>query len=178
MIKVSKPFLQLIEPIKGLLLFLFLSFLVVTLWKVVNLDKILWDFLLPLNKTLILIESPINYFFVSTVFSIESTFNIDTIKFENGYSLIEDPLCSGLKQVIQFSIIMAFYPGPWRKKIWYIPSGWIILLIAAIFHLVILSITLALSPDHYNTFHEHFSRWFFFGVFFLLWLFWEEKFVV
>lgn len=168
---------QLIAPIKGILFFLFLSLAVVVLWKVINLDGLLWNILLPANRKLILFESPVNYFFVSKVFQIQSVFKLDTITFKNGYSLIEDPLCTGLKQVIQFSIIMLVYSGPFRKKIWYLPCSWLVLIVAAIFHLVILSLTLAVNPQNYNAFHEHISRWFFFGIFFLLWLLWEEKIV-
>ena len=113
---------QFIKPINGLILFLVLSFLVVTLWKLFNLDNLLHDFLFPVNRKLILFESPINYFIVSKILSIGSTFKIDTIIFNNGYSLIEDPLCTGLKQIVQFSIIMIFYPGPIKNKLWYIQA--------------------------------------------------------
>jgi exosortase/archaeosortase family protein len=165
-----------IRPLNGLLIFLLLATATVGLWKLFRLDEHLFNLLLPVQNFLIGIQAPVTYWIVTRVFAIPATFNIDTLYFMNGQALQEQPLCTALKQVFQMTLILILYPGPWKHKLWYIPVSSFFLLISAVIHLLILAVTLAEIPEHYSFMHLYISRWFFFGVYFLIWLYWEEKF--
>lgn len=43
--------------------------------------------------------------------------------FPNTYAILVNGSCSGLKQFIQFALLMILFPGPWKHKLWFIPTG-------------------------------------------------------
>ena len=47
--------------------------------------------------------------------------------FKNNSYVGVNQSCSGLKQILQFVILMLVYPGPWRQKLWFIPAGALII---------------------------------------------------
>lgn len=120
-------------------------------------------------------EIKLSNFIIYHILTIHSESDGAIIKIPNGRSIELVTGCTGLKQIIQLSIILIFIPGPGKKKIWYIPLSAIILFLAAIIHFLILTVTLYKAPDFFTFFHDHVSRWFFFLVFFLVWVYWEEK---
>ncbi|WP_255489725.1 exosortase/archaeosortase family protein [Dysgonomonas sp. 25] len=112
--------------------------------------------------------------------------------------------CTGLKQLLMFSFIIAFYFGPVKKKLWYIPLAALILLTINIVRLAIIFVIIKdpfpewfihvnewyndrawvnsqaghhqFYKDWFNVFHRDILTWIYYdGVMFLLWLFWEEK---
>ena len=84
--------------------------------------------------------------------------------------------CSGLKQFLQWVILMGFFPGPWKKKLWFIPSGLIIIHLVNIFRISGLSILLEYYPQYWNFSHDYLFRPFFYVVMFAMWVIWVEKF--
>ncbi len=84
--------------------------------------------------------------------------------------------CSGLKQFLQFAILMILYPGTWKHKLWFIPSGILIIHITNIFRITGLSVILVKwSNQQYFTFsHDWLFRPFFYVVIFSMWVFWVE----
>lgn len=164
-----------LKPLKGLLIFLLLASAIIGLWKLFRIDDLLYSFLMPFQNFLISLQAPATHWIITKVFLVPSTFQVDTLIFNNGQALQEQPLCTALKQVFQMTLILLIYPGPWKHKLWYIPVSSLLLMVAAVIHLVILSLTLAKSPNIYPFIHLQISRWFFFGIYFLIWLFWEER---
>ena len=53
----------------------------------------------------------------------------------NGYVAVEGS-CSGLKQFYQWTVLMILFPGLWKKKLWYIPLGLLVIHIVNIFRIV------------------------------------------
>ena len=84
--------------------------------------------------------------------------------------------CSGLKQFLQWIVLMGFFPGPWKKKLWFIPSGLIIIHLVNIFRISGLSILLDYYPQHWQFSHDYLFRPFFYVVMFGMWIIWVEKF--
>lgn len=83
--------------------------------------------------------------------------------------------CSGLKQSFIWLIIMIVARGPWKKKLWFIPLG---LLCSYIFNVLrILLITLAMEhhPDWFELLHTYLFKYLFYGMQFLLWLWWTYR---
>jgi len=84
--------------------------------------------------------------------------------------------CSGLKQFLQWIVLMVFFPGPWKHKLWFIPFGLVIIHLVNIFRITGLTILLKYYPEHWQFTHDYLYRPFFYVVMFLLWVWWVEKF--
>lgn len=84
--------------------------------------------------------------------------------------------CSGLKQFLQWIVLMVFFPGPWKHKLWFIPSGLVVLHLVNIFRISALSALLLYLPEHWKFMHDWIFRPFFYVVMFVMWVLWVEKF--
>ncbi len=160
--------------LKGILLFLFISTIVIGGWKIAHLDDYLFVALSEFFKHLISVEIHLSQFLLNNVMGIQSTLENDVIQMPNKEALLMNPGCTGLKQIIQLFLIMMIYPGPLAKKIWYIPLASFVLLLSSIFHFVLLAVLLNAYPLQFAFFHDHLSRWIYFTIFFLAWLVWED----
>lgn len=85
--------------------------------------------------------------------------------------------CTAVKQLYIFIVIMAFYRGPWKKKLWYIPLGCVILWVYNIIRIASIAYLVSDHPERFDFLHEGLFRYIFYGLIFLLWMIWEEKFV-
>lgn len=83
--------------------------------------------------------------------------------------------CTAVKQLYIFLVIMLLFPGPWRKKLWYIPLGCLILIIYNIVRIAVICMLIKNHPERFEMLHEGVFRYIFYGLIFLLWLIWEEK---
>ena len=94
---------------------------------------------------------------------------------DNGYITINGS-CSGLKQFYQWIFLMILFPGPWKKKLWFIPLGLLVIHLVNIMRIIILSVILMNWPDQWHFSHDWILRPFFYVVIFVMWVVWEEKF--
>ncbi|MCD6178426.1 MAG: archaeosortase/exosortase family protein [Bacteroidales bacterium] len=85
--------------------------------------------------------------------------------------------CSGLKQILQISLLLLIFPGPWKHKLWYIPMGMIIIHLTNLFRIIGLAEVLVYLPDYWKFSHDNLFRPFFYVVIFTLWVIWVEKFM-
>ncbi|MDR0825013.1 MAG: exosortase/archaeosortase family protein [Prevotella sp.] len=112
--------------------------------------------------------------------------------------------CTGLKQLFMFAFIIAFYYGPAKKKLWYIPMSLLILIAVNILRLIVIFLIIRnpfpewfitvnewynnriwsnskenyiqFYTDWFNIFHRDIFTWLYYdGIIFILWLVWEEK---
>jgi exosortase/archaeosortase family protein len=83
--------------------------------------------------------------------------------------------CSGLKQLIQFTLLMLIFPGPWKKKLWFIPLGILVMHLTNIFRMVGLGVVMNNWPYQWDFFHDTIFRFIFYVVIFALWVWWVEK---
>jgi exosortase/archaeosortase family protein len=82
--------------------------------------------------------------------------------------------CSGLKQFAQFGILILLCPGKWYNKIWFIPSGIILIHITNIVRMVGLSMVIMNCPEYWEFTHNFLFKWLFYAVIFSLWVFWTD----
>ncbi|NDV79043.1 exosortase/archaeosortase family protein [Dysgonomonas sp. 511] len=130
--------------------------------------------------------------------------NGSTLHFEGSVYINIIWTCTGIKQVLMFSFIIACYFGPTKKKYWYIPLSALILIIINILRLVLIFIIIKepfpewfipfnewyngclwdntpstywqFYSDWFNLFHRDIFKWIYYdGIIFILWLIWEEK---
>jgi len=83
--------------------------------------------------------------------------------------------CSGLKQYIQFALLMILYPGPWKKKLWFIPLGLFVIYMTNVLRIVGLVVVLNINPGSFHFAHDNIFRPLFYVVIFLMWVYWVEK---
>lgn len=81
----------------------------------------------------------------------------------------------GLKQSIQFAILILVLAGPWRHKLWFIPLGIILLHFTNIFRILCMVIIAMHWPDQIHYAHDNYLRMLFYLVIFVLWIVWVEK---
>lgn len=113
--------------------------------------------------------------FIQHVLGMEITIVDRTMYWANeGYIAINHG-CSGLKQMIQFALLMMVFPGPWKHKLWYIPMGIFIVHLTNLFRIIGLAVVLVSVPDYWKFSHDYLFRPFFYVVIFSLWVYWVEK---
>ncbi|WP_035558999.1 exosortase X [Hymenobacter sp. IS2118] len=83
--------------------------------------------------------------------------------------------CNGLVLYALFAGFVAAFPGPWQRKLWYIPAG-----ITVIWFLNVLRVAaLALNQHYYQSsadFNHHYTFTFVvYGFIFALWMLWARR---
>jgi exosortase/archaeosortase family protein len=86
--------------------------------------------------------------------------------------------CTGIKQMSIFTGIIACYYGPWLKKLWYIPAGYLILTTYNIIRIGSICLLTNGHPERFDFLHDGILKWIYYIIIFLLWLYWEEKVVI
>jgi exosortase family protein XrtF len=115
--------------------------------------------------------------FVENVLRIEIT-RVDqtkTMYFTNNGYIAVNRSCSGFKQILQFVLLMLVFPGSWKRKLWFVPLGVVIVYLINIFRIVGLSVVIITLPEHWDFSHDYVFSPFFYVVIFMLWVWWVEK---
>ncbi len=97
-----------------------------------------------------------------------------TIIFDSRGSLRVFSGCSGLKQFAQFALLMLLYPGPRKKKAWYIPAGILLMHVVNLIRLTGLSMVIVKYPPLWDFFHDFLFKILFYAVIFAMWVLWVE----
>ena len=104
------------------------------------------------------------------------TLNKDNvIRHTNGNAVKIVWACTGLKQAYIFFCIIAFYAGPWKRKLWYIPAGLVVVYLFNIFRITYISAAMKDHPEQFDLLHLYIFKYLYYGVIFLMWVLWEEK---
>ncbi len=81
--------------------------------------------------------------------------------------------CTGFKQLLMFLIPMIFTPGDYRKKLWFIPLGLLVVWFFNIFRIVFILYKTGIDFNEFHYWHFLFNHPYYI-VIFLLWVIWEE----
>lgn len=101
--------------------------------------------------------------------------SIRTIGVDGTHGLwIGDP-CNGLTLFALFSIFVFAYPGPVRKKAWFIPLGLISIHLLNVLRVVALSIIVTYDYAYLDFNHTYTFSIIVYGYVFFLWYLWAEK---
>ncbi|MEI6900909.1 MAG: exosortase/archaeosortase family protein [Bacteroidota bacterium] len=112
---------------------------------------------------------------VTHVLNIKIDTVANAIYCENGAGIRVVESCSGVKQILQFALLMLIFPGPWKHKLWYIPLGMFIVHLTNVLRIVLLVVVAKNSPANIEYFHNNWLRFMFYVVIFGLWVLWVEK---
>lgn len=107
----------------------------------------------------------------------------DTIHFYEPYTLRYDSgsamrivwSCTGLKQSFIWLVIMLVARGSWKKKLWFIPLGWLCIYVFNLFRILIISMVMEFHPEYFHILHAYVFKYLFYGMLFMLWVWWVEK---
>ncbi len=99
----------------------------------------------------------------------------NSMYFSNESFMYINRSCSGLKQIMQFVILMMVFPGPWKRKFWFIPLGVFIVHLTNLFRVIGLSVVLVTTPNNWGFSHDYIFRPLFYLVIFLMWVWWVDK---
>jgi exosortase/archaeosortase family protein len=97
------------------------------------------------------------------------------IRHDNGVAVRIVWACTGLKQAYIFIAIIAFYKGPFLKKLWFIPAGLVVVYLFNIFRILMIVASIRENPNSFEFLHEGLYKYLYYGVIFLMWVLWEER---
>jgi exosortase/archaeosortase family protein len=183
-----------LEPYKGILLFFLLLFFFWGLWEIAidgDMDDLDIDYLQHPIGIMYLFGKDVTpeWFYTACKWLISSVSwfihlfpNTESLTTENyllyfpegGISIRIVWGCTGIKQTSIFCATMICYFGPWRKKLWYIPLGCLILTIYNIIRIAFITILTSGHPEKFESLHDGIFRYIYYTIIFLLWLCWEE----
>lgn len=114
--------------------------------------------------------------FILNFFGFDMTFAPgNVLRHPNGNSVQVIWACTGLKQAYIFFCIIAFYRGPWAKKLWYIPLGLLAVYLFNIFRITFIISLYGKYPESFHFLHLYVFKYGFYLLIFGLWVWWEEK---
>jgi exosortase/archaeosortase family protein len=179
-----KKFWKKLEPVHGVIYFAVILLCANAFWKLTITDDDSSQFVkflgMNISQPFIFITQNIAS---TSAYILENWLNVPaflhgtTIYFDTKVSINVVWGCSGLKQMFIFFCIIAFYKGSWLNKLWFIPSGFIILHIFNIFRIVVISYFVRNDISLMWFLHDFLFKCLFYGLIFLIWVLWEEKFV-
>ncbi|MDD2284312.1 MAG: archaeosortase/exosortase family protein [Paludibacter sp.] len=97
------------------------------------------------------------------------------LRHDNGVAVKIVWACAGYKQAYIFTSIIAFYKGPFVKKLWFIPAGLVVVYLFNIFRIVMIVASIKENPNSFEFLHEGLYKYLYYAVIFLMWVLWEEK---
>lgn len=110
-----------------------------------------------------------------------ATFNdhnptVRTIGVDGTHGLwIGDP-CNGLTLFALFSCFVIAYPGTWKHKAWFIPSGILLIHAANILRVTGLCIIVEEAPEWLNFNHTYTFQILMYALIFGMWMYWVRRF--
>lgn len=118
----------------------------------------------------------VTYFFAHIFDNSVALTGGNVLSFPNGNGVKVVWSCSGVKQMFIFLSIMLFASGSWKNKLWFIPLGLVLCYFINIIRTTILTIIIKEHPDIFPLMHHHILKYLYYGLIFLIWVVWEEKF--
>lgn len=134
-----------------------------------------WDYYL--NYSIVWISKELfDFFGVLTYIEVESD-HVNLILAEsNQVGVWVGDECNGFKLFSIFSIFIIAFPGPWKKKMWFIPTGLVLIHLANIIRVMLLVWVFEHYPDSLDFNHNYTFTIFVYSIIFILWWWWAKKF--
>jgi len=116
------------------------------------------------------------YFILHRILGMDVKVHNFLFQFDSGMPIRIVWGCSGVKQMFIFTVIMLFSYGSWKHKLWFIPLGILICHGVNIVRILVLTLITYQYPAQFDLFHTYIFKYAFYGIIFLMWLVWNEKF--
>lgn len=82
--------------------------------------------------------------------------------------------CTAIKQSFIWLIIMLVARGPWKKKLWFIPLGWLCAYVFNILRITLITMIMEHHPQYFELLHTYIFKYLFYLMLFGLWLWWTH----
>ena len=82
--------------------------------------------------------------------------------------------CNGIKQSFIFAMIILFARGPLKHKLWFIPFGLVCVYLINVVRLLLLTYIVRDYPESFEFWHGGVTKYGFYGLIFLMWVFWND----
>ena len=165
------------EKVRGFFWFVVITLVVHFLWRFWSIDFNFAPFSRFINGCRrILIDNAYDQsvFICQQILSIKINPVPDHLIIVDNLTLSFPESASGMKQMIQFLVLMLIVSGPWKKKLWYIPLGIVIVYLTNIFR-ILSHIVLAIHwPQQLHYAHDNYLKLIFYLVIFSLYIVWIE----
>ena len=166
------------EKVRGILWFLFITLIIHLLWRFwansLNFVPIT-GFMMKIRTFLEIRVYEESVFVCKKILKINILQLPDYSIIVNNIKLIFSKSASGMKQMLQFALLILVIPGPWKHKAWFIPLGIVIVHLTNVFRVICLIIVAFRWPQQIQYAHDNYLRLLFYIVIFGLWIFWVEK---
>lgn len=83
--------------------------------------------------------------------------------------------CNGIALMVLFAGFILAYPGPWRKKLWYIPAGVVVIHLVNILRVAGLAINHQVSHSSFEFNHKYTFLIIVYAFVFWLWMIWANR---
>jgi exosortase family protein XrtF len=101
---------------------------------------------------------------------------IRTIGIDGTHGLwIGDP-CNGVTLFALFTAFLLAFPGPWKHKLWYIPTGILGIFLVNVLRITGLCMIVRYKPSLLEVNHDYVFKIIVYGFIFWLWIIWVNKF--
>lgn len=155
--------------------FLLKGFMVLGVWTLITdylekhpLFKPYWEYFLNLILKFLMVLAPL--FLRLMNYDIEYEGALLRIKGTPG--VLVGPACIGLGVLYGFAALMFVYPGPVKKKLWFLPLGLFGILIINAMRISFLTITSAYDPSLVDITHKYVFNIIAYIFIFLMWVWW------
>lgn len=83
--------------------------------------------------------------------------------------------CTGFKQTFIFLMIILFYKGSYKPKLWFIPLSVVAIYLINIVRISVIIALIKSYPSYFELFHEYIFKYLFYILLFGMWVLWDEK---
>ena len=97
------------------------------------------------------------------------------IRFDSGSGVKIVWGCTGLKQSFIWLVIMLAAAGSWKRKLWFIPVGWLCIYVFNLLRIIIVAFIIEFHPDLFELMHTYIFKYLFYFMLFMLWVGWTER---
>lgn len=93
-------------------------------------------------------------------------------------AVVIGPPCNGMVLYALFGGFVAAFPGPWRRKLWYIPAGIALIWCLNVVRVAALAINHQYSQESVDFNHHYTFTFVVYGFIFGLWMLWAKRLAV
>ena len=176
---------EFIKPYRGVICFLLAMFIANIFWKIsikgneYGMSEILLWQIVDISGFFRIVTQQVSdsvYFILQGILGMDVSQNGLLLRFNTGENIGIIWGCSGIKQIFIFLIIMTFSYGSWKNKLWFIPLGILICYGVNVIRISVLCLIAYSYPNHLDLYHTYIFKYAFYGIIFLIWFGWNEKF--
>lgn len=90
-------------------------------------------------------------------------------------SVVVGPACNGLVLYALFAGFILAFPGPWLRKVWFIPAGIVLIWLLNVLRVAALAINHSYSHQTVDFNHHYTFTFVVYSCIFMLWMLWAKR---